>query len=149
MGLNLHKIVRGAISSIARDLPCDLYLMTGDQVRGERGDMRPVFLEPVKVKAQWQSVGPDAIVLTEKISMTTTVRKVYLYADSNAESRPWGAWRPLGRSGDLLRDDKGNFWLVDVVLEDFTHEGWVSVQAVLQTIPPKFYIKGRSEDGCC
>lgn len=139
--MNLHSIVRGAITSVARDLPCDLLTMTGEQQRGERGDLLPVFNRPVQVKAQWQSLKSDEIVLSEKIESASIVRKVYLYAEDDAATLPWAMWRPLGRSGDLLQDDKGNYWLVDAVIEDFTHEGWVCVQAILQTSKPRFVLK--------
>ena len=143
--MNLHDIVRGAITAVARDLPAELYVMTGEQERGERGDLLPVFEQPVEVFGQWQSIKADEIIQTERISEATTVRRVYLKATDDAGSRPWASWRPLGRSGDLLKDDKGNFWLVDAVLEDFTHEGWVCVQAVLQTVVPRFKVKESTD----
>ena len=46
--MNLHDIVRGAITAVARDLPAELYVMTGEQERGERGDLLPVFEQPVE-----------------------------------------------------------------------------------------------------
>lgn len=145
--MNLHAVVRGAITAVARDLPAELYTMTGEQERGERGDLLPVFAEPVPVLGQWQSIKADEIIKTERINEATTVRRVYLRATDDASSRPWASWRPLGRSGDLLKDDRGAFWLVDAVIEDFTHEGWVCVQAVLQTVPPRFKVKEPTDGG--
>lgn len=145
--MNLHEIVRGAITAVARDLPAELYVMTGEQERGERGDLLPVFEQPVEVLGQWQSIKADEIIQTERISEASTVRRVYLKATDDAGSRPWASWRPLGRSGDLLKDDKGNFWLVDAVIEDFTHEGWVCVQVVLQTVAPRFKVKESTDVG--
>lgn len=145
--MNLHDIVRGAITAVARDLPAELYVMTGDQERGERGDLLPVFEQPVEVLGQWQSIKADEIIQTERISEASTVRRVYLKATDDAASRPWASWRPLGRSGDFLKDEHGNFWLVDAVIEDFTHEGWVCVQAVLQTVAPRFKVKESTDVG--
>ena len=145
--MNLHDIVRGAITAVARDLSAELYVMTGEQERGERGDLLPVFEQPVEVLGQWQSIKADEIIQTERISEATTVRRVYLKATDDAASRPWASWRPLGRSGDFLKDEHGNFWLVDAVIEDFTHEGWVCVQAVLQTVAPRFKVKESTDVG--
>ena len=145
--MNLHDIVRGAITAVARDLPAELYVMTGEQERGERGDLLPVFEQPVEVLGQWQSIKADEIIQTERINEATTVRRVYLKATDDAGSRPWASWRPLGRSGDLIKDDKGNFWLVDAVIEDFTHEGWVCLQVVLQTVTPRFKVKESTDVG--
>lgn len=145
--MNLHAVVRGAITAVARDLPAELYTMTGEQERGERGDLLPVFSGPVPVLGQWQSIKADEIIKTERINEATTVRRVYLRATDDASSRPWASWRPLGRSGDLLKDDRGAFWLVDAVIEDFTHEGWVCVQAVLQTVAPRFKVKEPTDGG--
>ena len=145
--MNLHDIVRGAITAVARDLPAELYVMTGEQERGERGDLLPVFEQPVEVLGQWQSIKADEIIQTERISEASTVRRVYLKATDDAASRPWASWRPLGRSGDFLKDEHGNFWLVDAVIEDFTHEGWVCVQVVLQTVAPRFKVKESTDVG--
>lgn len=139
--MNLHHIVRGVVTTVARDLPAELYTMTGEQKRGTRGDLLPEFNQPIKVMGQWQSVKADEIIQTERISAASTVRRVYLYATDDAASRPWASWRLLGRSGDLLKDSYGNFWLIDAVLEDFTHEGWICAQAILQTVVPQFVLK--------
>lgn len=146
--MNLHDLVRGSITAVAGDLPASLYVMSGDQRRGERGEMLPIFNAPLKVRAQWQSLKADEIILSDGVSSASTVRKVYLYATSDAAGRPWAMWRPNGRSGDLLKDDQGNYWLIDAVLEDFSHEGWVCVQAVLQTVAPRFLVK-EDVDGTC
>lgn len=146
MGINLHSIVRSAISAVARDLPADLYISTGRSERKERGNMVPIFHPPVPVTAQWQSMKNDEIVLSDAVSTSSTVRRVYVRATDTAEERPWAMWRPLGRSGDLLQDDKGNFWLVDAVIEDWSHEGWVCLQAVLQTVPPVFSVEEVTND---
>lgn len=144
--MNLHNIVRSPIRAVAKDLPCQLYRMTGAQTRLENGTTVPVFAKPIEVLGQWQSLKTDEIQLSDRISAESIVRRVYLYADDDPAMRPWAMWRPLGRSGDLILDDKGNYWLIDAVIEDFTHEGWISVQAVLQEVVPVFSVEEEEDD---
>ena len=54
--------------------------------------------------------------------------------------------RPLGRSGDLIQDDLECWWLITDVLEDFTHEGWASVLAVMQQTPISMQVED-ADDG--
>ena len=132
MGLNLHHIVRGAINAVNSDLPCELYRMTGKQQRDEEGDTIPIFSGPASVKAQFQSLSQDMIRQYEMLEITNTTRRVYLYADKSPASRPWAQWRPLGRSGDVIKDNNGSIWTISAVIEDFTNEGWICVMATLQ-----------------
>jgi hypothetical protein len=54
-------------------------------------------------------------------------------------------WRPLARIGDYIDDAQGNRWQVDAVLEDFSAEGWVSLQIILQTTPQALNIKDEAQ----
>lgn len=144
--MNLHGIVRGAVITVAKDQPCELYTMTGKQVRDDRGGMTPVFSKPKPVKGQWQSLSADALKHIEKIEAATTTRRVYLFADDDRKTRPWAMWRPLGRSGDFIKDDYDQFWRIDAVIEDFSHEGWISVQATMLTAPVAMVIEGENDN---
>ena len=144
--MNLHDIVRGAVTTVARDKPCKIYRATGKQVRSERGDTVPVYAAPKDIKAQFQSVSADVLQHFEKVNVTTSTRRVYLYADYDPAARPWAMWRPLGRSGDLIQDDLECWWLITDVLEDFTHEGWASVLAVMQQTPISMQVED-ADDG--
>ena len=141
--MNLHKITRGLISAVARDKPCQLYTATGEQSRSERGDTLPVYLSPRSVLCQFQSVSAETLSHLEKINVTTATRRVYIHADYDARLRPWAQYRPLGRSGDVLVDDLDQQWLITDVLEDYSHVGWVSVLAVMQTPPLRILEKPR------
>jgi hypothetical protein len=146
MGLNLHGIVRGAITGVAKDQPCELFIMSGKQVRDDRGGMMPVFKAPVTIRGQWQSLSPDTLQHLENVELATTVRRIYLYADTDRAKRPWAVWRPLGRSGDMVRDENGQLWRIDAVIEDFTHEGWVCVQATMQTSGVRMMVEEENGD---
>lgn len=133
--MNLHNIVRGPIQAVTKDVEATLYVMSGKQQVQPRGDKLPVYYPGVAVKIQVQSLSSDAIQHLESIEIATTVRRMYLYATDDLKSRPWAAWRPLGRTGDYVQDDKGVWYRVDAVLEDFSREGWVSLQATMMTTP--------------
>lgn len=143
--MNLHNVVRGVINAVAKDKICEIYRSTGKQVRTARGSFEPVFSQPESIRAQFQSVSTDTLQHFEKIEMTAFARRVYLYADYDPASRPWAQWRPLGRTGDMLKDDLGYYWLIHDVLEDFTHEGWVSVIATLQSTPVNLRLEKSEE----
>lgn len=145
--MNLHGIVRDAINAVNKDRYCFLYRSTGVAEMDERGEQKPTYSPATYIRAQFQSLGQDAIEQRERILEVTTTRRVYLYADSDPRERPWAMWRPLARSGDYLVDDSGNYWYLDAVLEDFSDGGWISAQVTLQTSKPKLNIKGNC-DGC-
>lgn len=145
--MNLHKVVRGPINAVARDRLCTLYRMTGKQERDERGLTTPVFAPGEEVRAQIQSESAAALEHFERVETTTTTRRIYLYAEYDPALRPWAQWRPLARSGDMLQDDLGLYWLITDVIEDFTHEGWVSVLGVLQTTPVTLRIEEDADSG--
>lgn len=144
--MNLHGIVRGAITAVSRDKDVTLYQSTGQYSRQERGNMSQVFVEIPDLKAQFQSLSTDQIQAFDGIEITATTRRVYLYADVGTGQPPFTAFRPLGRSGDYLKDDLGKWWLVNGVIEDFTHEGWCCLLCTLQTAAPTITIK-ELEDG--
>ena len=50
-------------------------------------------------------------------------------------------WRPLGRYGGLIHDALECWWL-----EDFTHEGWASVLAVMLQTPISMQVED-ADDG--
>jgi len=142
--MNLHNIVRSAINAVNKDRYCTLYRSTGESEMTERGEQKATYEEGVQIRAQWQSLGQDAIEQRERALDVTTTRRVYLYAEGDPKERPWAMWRPLARSGDFLLDDKDEYWYLDAVLEDFSDEGWISAQVTLQTVPIQLRIKG-----CC
>ena len=146
--MNLHKIVRAPLSVVQKLSEADLYVHSGRTEVSDDGDKLPVFWTPLRVSARFQSISADQIVQHDGISDVTTVRRVYLFADvKRPKETPWSMFRPLAKAGDYLQDDRGTFWFVDAILEDFTREGWVCVQAVMQTTPPGLILDDW-RDGC-
>lgn len=148
MSFNLHQIVRGSINTVNSDQPFTLYQSIGSFTRDpETMITSPDVSAGIDVTGQIQSIRADQIVQTERITFNETVRRLYLYANSAPASRPWGAWRPLARTGDYVLDQNGNYWFVDAVLEDFSQSGWVSLQVILQTTPPTLNIQEEGTGG--
>lgn len=132
IGLNLHNIVRGAITAVHPDETVTLYQSTG-QVN-VAGLVAPQYAAPVTVKAQVQSANNADLELVEKTSQNTVVMRFYLYAD--ASMPPAGIERPFARSGDMIGRDDGTWWLVTASPDDFARVGWVCVLGTLQELPP-------------
>lgn len=145
--MNLHNLVRQSVQAVTADQPLTYYRATGEVQRDADTLVNvPTLYAGCEVRGQVQSVGADSIVQTERITQGAVVRRCYLYADKKPSSRPWAAWRPLGRAGDYLTDKYGNWWYVDAVLEDFSQEGWVSLQLVMQPAKPEVLILEEAGD---
>lgn len=146
--MNLHNIVRGTIEAVKPDQDMVIFRSLGTFTRDEDSLVnRPDVMAGLAVRGQIQSMSADSIVQTERITISSIVRKIYLYSDDQASKAPWALWRPLARSGDYISDARGNQWCVDAVLEDFTDVGWVCVQAILQTPKDTFNIKEINDGG--
>lgn len=137
MSLNLHAIVRSAITCNNADQPFTYYRSLGTFTRDPATMQNvPNVATGQTVMGQIQTLSADAIVQSEQVTFGATVRRLYLYAPASPQTRPWALWRPLARSGDYVQDSDGNYWYVDAVLEDFSSSGWVSLQVILQTVVP-------------
>ena len=134
--MNLHDLVRGAITAVNKDQDFTLFRSLGTFSRDyETMQTVPNVREGVAVRGQIQSIKPDDILHAEKISVSDIVRRIYLYAVEDPSERVQALYRPLAKAGDYLLDHLNRQWQIDAILEDFSAEGWVSVQAVMQPIP--------------
>ena len=149
MGLNLHKIVRGTINAVNRDIPCELYRSTGRFERDMDGEVTAVYESPVSVKCQFQSLSANDIRQFEALETMTITRRIYLYASGDPSKRPWAQWRPLGRAGDIIKDHQSNLWTVGSVIEDFSNEGWVCLMCTLQPTGTPMIVEGDTCDDAC
>ena len=145
--MNLHDIVRGAITSVNADQAFTLYTATGNFARSyETLETVPEVLPGVSVQGQIQTISPDAVIRTERVLLGSIVRRIYLRASEGLSVKPTGIYRPLARAGDYLDDHLGQRWQVDALLEDFSAEGWVSVQAILMQVPQALSIREDPDD---
>lgn len=134
--INLHKIVRGAITSVHADETVLLYKSAGQQ--NIAGAVEPVYNESETLAAQIQSESDDALYYSGNAGENEITRRFYLYADSLI-GRPAGIIRTLARGGDLIyRQEESTWWLITAVIDDFSRVGWVCVRANMQIKPADY-----------
>lgn len=143
--LNLHGIVRGAINRNKPDAPFTIFRAVGQ--KNEGGIMVALYRMVEGFTGQWQSEGDAALYHAELGSQSTIQRKLYLYAPADAATRPWAVYRKGSRGGDLIQDDRGDYWLVAAVLEDFSDVGWESLRVTLQQTPVRITLVDESREG--
>lgn len=134
LGINLHSIVRGAISALHPDDTVTLYQSAGQQ--NVKGEIKPVYDAPQSVTAQIQSESDEKLYHADRVGQNDVTRRFYLFADP--AKRPAGVIRPLARGGDIIQRTDGTWWLVVAVPEDFSAAGWTQVRCSLQAKAPDF-----------
>lgn len=134
MGINLHALVRSAISAVHPDEVVVLVRSCGQE--NIRGRIVARYAAPILVWAQIQTLSPDSLAHMEAISETRIDRKVYLWTDPHPANKIAGIIRPLARSGDFIYRGDGSWWLVTAVLEDFAKVHWSCVGVTEQLTPP-------------
>lgn len=144
LGVNLHDVVRSAITALHPDETITLYQSTG-QVIDREGVVKATYAEGQSVQAQIQSEGDAALYHADRAGMNTQTIKAYLYADR--DSPPWGIQRPFARNGDMFQRWDGTWWLITAVSESFRGVGWVAIRGTLQEIPPDFSSSDWYEEG--
>lgn len=123
--INLHHVVRGAITAVHDDEPCLLIQSTG--ATSVKGRMTATYAAAVAVRAQVQTLSGDDLTVTGETERTERDRKFYVYADDPV---PAGQIRTAARTGDYIyRVNPGTVWKVYNVAEDFSAAGWVQLLA--------------------
>ena len=143
--LNLHNIVRPAITANKPDEPFTVYRSVGQ--RNVKGVMTAIYAEIDGYTGQFQSEGDSALYHADMGTQSTIKRTVYLYAPDDTKTRAWSVYRKESRSGDFLRDSRGDYWLVEAVLEDFSAVGWECLRVTLQQTEPKITLEEVSDGG--
>lgn len=132
--MNLHDLVRAAITSIHPDENCLLVQAMGQT--NIKGVITQSYGEPLPIVAQWQP-SPQRLDHYEKMSDTMISYNVYLYSDISfaveGQTR-----RPIQRGGDWLYRNVDNCWyLITQVSENWSTDGWASVIATQQMKGPE------------
>ena len=130
-GINLHDVVRAAITALHPDETVKLYQSQGQT--NVAGLITPQYAAPQTVKAQIQSANNADLEHINYIGMNKVVMRFWLYAGAYP---PAGIVRPFSRNGDMMQRDDGTWWLVTGEPDNFDRVGWVSVLAVLQERAP-------------
>ena len=130
MSLNLHDIVRPAITANLADQTFTLYRSTGFTFSA--GIKTASYEAITGVSGQFQSAGDAQLDHAELAGQNTIIRELYVYASTDRTTRPWSIYRPLARSGDYFLDALGGYWLVTAVVEDFSDAGWEHLRVTFQ-----------------
>ena len=146
MSMNLHDIVRGAITSNLEDEVFTLYRSIG-QINNDEGIMTASYSPGETIKGNFQSDSDAALHFSGMTAQNTIIRKLYVYASDDRAGRPWAMYRPLARSGDYVLDKRGDYWFVIAVTEDFSQAGWECLRVQLQQVPPELNIVTPEENG--
>lgn len=143
MGLNLHHVVRGAITSIHPDESCILYQSIGQ--KNVKGKVTPIYAEPKTVKGNFQPLSTDALTHMEAMNQTPCDEQVFLYSDTDLPVS--GMHRlPITRNGDFIKRSDGTWWLIVSVIKDWSWDGWANVGIKRQTTHPDFSASEWSDD---
>ena len=138
MSMNLHDIVRGAINVNLEDQSFTLLRSTASGVTN--GVRVAKYVKVEGLKGNFQSEGDAALNFSNNAAQNTIIRRLYLYATSDRSTRAWSIYRPLARSGDYVLNDKGEYWQVSAVIEDFSDAGWECLRVTFQQTDPKLTI---------
>lgn len=134
LGLNLHELVRGAITTVKPDESVLLYKAVGQT--NLDGEVKPSYNPAMSIKAQFQPNESNRLMHAEKTGVTTITEQVFLYSDTTLPVA--GVERsPIARTGDMINRN-GEWWLITAVLEDFSAIGWINVEVTQQLTPPDF-----------
>lgn len=140
--MNLHKIVRGAISSVTADETVTVWRSksrTEHEFETDEEGNQILSYEAIRdQRAQIQPESDSALYFSGNVAQNSVTRRCYLFADKPMDKRTFTNYRPLARSGDYIERRDGTAWLVTAVMDDYGAEGWVSVRMTLQDIRPVF-----------
>lgn len=136
MGLNLHAIVRGAISTVNPDIIAPWIVSTG-ATTAAGGKQTPTYAAPINVGMQVQPVRGEDLRKYSFLQAQGIYRAVYMFGDAE------GIVRVDAKGGDLLQfpivpGGTVRTWLVSAVDETWSGVGgggWCRVIVTLQLDP--------------
>lgn len=134
MGLNLHGIVRGAITSVNPDVLAQWRESNGSTT-GADGRQSPTYTDHDDVRLQVQALTAKELQHPALISVQGVKRAVYMFGTVQ------GVSKPQAKGGDILKfpmvsGGPSLSWLVVTELEQWDPAGsWSKVAVVLQTDP--------------
>ena len=126
--MNLHAMVSGAIGSVNAHEAVTLYRCTGTT---NTAGVVSVSYEKSDIRAQVQAPSAADLKLYDNLADARHVKKFYINAPASTINRFEGT------AGDIIERADGSFWLIDVIRDDFSPEGWLCVLGTLQHEPPE------------
>ena len=126
--MNLHNIVSGAIGSVNHHEMVSLYRCTG--TANNEGVVSVTYAKS-DVLAQVQAPTAADLRLYDNLADARHVKKFYINAPASTINRQEET------AGDIIERADGTFWLIDMIRDDFSPEGWLCCLATLQHDPPE------------
>lgn len=120
--MNLHGIVRGAITAVNPDVTVAISESTGYTTSADFEQV-PTYTT-IPAQAQIQALTGKDLKQLDGMNLNGTLRAIYFYGDVEA------IVRVMRKGGDLITDSNNNVWLVNQVLE--TWPDWCKVAVTLQ-----------------
>lgn len=139
--MNLHAIVSGAIGSVNHHEMVTIYRCTG--LTNTAGVVHVTYT-PSDIMAQVQAPNAGDLKLFDNLADARHVKKFYINASAHTINRHEET------AGDIIKRADGSYWLIDMIRDDFSHEGWLCVIGTLQHNPPEIVIdpsEGGGDDG--
>jgi hypothetical protein len=126
--MNLHRIVSGAIGSVNRHEMVTLYRCKGLQ---NSGGVVSVSYDKADILAQVQAPSAADLRLVDNLADARHAKKFYINAPAGIINRHEQT------AGDIIERADGSFWLINMISDDFTPEGWLCCLGTLQHEPPE------------
>ena len=139
--MNLHHLVRGAISTIHPDERIIWYRSLGQE--NSKGKITPIYAPGIEITAQVQSANDEKLAHSNGTGDSESIRRFYLYGNKGIYPAP--QIRPLARSGDIFKREDGTYWQATGRAEDFNASGWSSIMATLQVKAPDLADSSETE----
>ena len=137
--MNLHAIVSGAIGSVNKHELVTIYRCNGTT---NTAGVVSVTYTPSDIMAQVQAPNAGDLKLFDNLADARHVKKFYINASAHTINRHEET------AGDIIERADGSFWLIDMIRDDFSPEGWLCVLGTLQHEPPEIVIdEGGGDDG--
>lgn len=126
--MNLHRIVSGAIGMVNHHEMVSLYRCNGTT---NTGGIVSVTYTKSDVLAQVQAPNAADLKLFDNLADAKHVKKFYMDSPASTINRQEET------AGDIIERADGTYWLINVVRDDFSPEGWLCCLATLQHEPPE------------
>ena len=137
--MNLHAIVSGAIGSVNHHEMVTIYRCNGTT---NTTCMVSVTYTHEDIMAQVQAPNAGDLKLFDHLADAKHVKKFYINASAHTINRHEET------AGDIIERADGSYWLIDMIRDDFSPEGWLCVLGTLQHEPPEIVIdEGGGDDG--
>ena len=138
--MNLHQIVFGAIGTVNHHEVVTIYRCNGTT---NTNGIVSVSYTKADIPAQVQAPNAADLRLFDNLADARHVKKFYINAPASTINRQ------SETAGDIFERADGTFWLIDIVRDDFSPEGWLCCLATLQHEPPEGIEsdEGGADDG--